>query len=41
MANCQQIFLGISTVIEKVGLLSYFLFLARTTIRIRLNLSFV
>ena len=29
--------LGTSVVIEKVGLLSYFLFVARTTIRIRLN----
>ena len=30
--------LGTSTVIEKVGFLSYFLFLARTTIGIRLNI---
>ena len=28
---------GTSTVIEKVGLLSYFLFLARTTIRFRIK----
>ena len=30
--------LGTSTVIEKVGLLSYFGFLARTSTRIRLNM---
>ena len=29
--------LGTSTTIEKVGLFSYFLFVARTTVRIRLN----
>ena len=33
--------LGTSTIIEKVGLLSYFLFLARTTARIRLKFSFI
>ena len=33
-----KFFLGTSTVIENVGLLSYFLFFVRTTIRIRLNL---
>ena len=32
--------LGTSTVIEKVGPLSHFLFLARTTTKIRLNLHF-
>ena len=31
--------LGTSTIIEKMGLLSHFLFLAQTTIRIRLNTS--
>ena len=40
MENCLQgYFLGASTVIE-VGLLSYFLFLARTTITIHLKRSF-
>ena len=42
MSNClQEFLLGITAVIEKVGLLSYFLFLARTTVRIRLNLTAV
>ena len=35
MANCLNKFL--STVIEKVGFLSYFLFLVEKTARIRLN----
>ena len=39
--NCGKLsvkfLLGTSAVIEKVGLLSYFLFLARTTVRIRLK----